>query len=207
MPAILEAFYPGQEGGNALADILFGNVSPAGRLPLTFPHRWEDSPVYATYPGSREVAHYKEGIFVGYRHFDKEGIEPLFPFGHGLSYTKFEYGELSIRPDRDPPRRQRNRATGCHQQRADGRRRSSTALPPRRGSKRRARAKGVEGICPHPFDTGRKKGYNFRLDQNALSFYDAVRGEWVAEAGKFEVLIGSSSRDIRLKGSFQLDSP
>ncbi|MFV2070640.1 MAG: glycoside hydrolase family 3 C-terminal domain-containing protein, partial [Pirellulales bacterium] len=85
VPAILEAFYPGQEGGRALADILFGDVSPSGRLPLTFPKRWEDCPAYGTYPGAKEVAYYQEGIFVGYRHFDREKIAPRFPFGHGLS--------------------------------------------------------------------------------------------------------------------------
>jgi len=87
VPAVIDAFYPGQEGGNALADILFGDVSPSGRLPLTFLKRWEDSPAYPTYPGERDVAHYSEGIFVGYRYFDKKNIEPQFPFGYGLSYT------------------------------------------------------------------------------------------------------------------------
>ena len=99
VPAILETFYPGQEGGNALADILFGTVSPSGRLPMTFPRRWEDSPAYGSYPGDKHVAHYKEGIFVGYRHFDKKNIEPLFPFGHGLSFATFEYCELEIVPE------------------------------------------------------------------------------------------------------------
>ncbi|MCK5136454.1 MAG: fibronectin type III-like domain-contianing protein [Bacteroidales bacterium] len=73
-----------------------GDISPSGKLPVTFPKKWEDSPVYGTYPGKKEVANYKEGIFVGYRHFDKENIEPLFPFGYGLSYTTFEYSDLKI---------------------------------------------------------------------------------------------------------------
>jgi len=96
VPVVIDAFYPGQEGGNALANILFGEVSPSGRLPLTFLKRWEDSPVYNTYPGDRDVADYKEGIFVGYRHFDKENIDPLFPFGYGLSYTSFVYSGLKL---------------------------------------------------------------------------------------------------------------
>ena len=83
-------------GGNALAEILFGVVNPSGKLPITFPQRWEDSPAYGTYPGTREEAIYKEGIFVGYRHFDKENIDPLFPFGFGLSYSHFDLKNLDL---------------------------------------------------------------------------------------------------------------
>jgi len=95
-PAIVEALYPGQEGGNALADILFGDISPSGKLPLTFPKKWEDTPVADSYPGTKEVAHYNEGIYVGYRWYDKKNIEPLYPFGFGLSYTTFEYSDLKL---------------------------------------------------------------------------------------------------------------
>jgi len=98
VPAILEAFYPGQEGGRALADILFGDVNPSGKLPLSFAAGLEDSPVYANYPGARESADYTEGLLVGYRHFDRKGIKPQFSFGHGLSYTRFSYDALSIQP-------------------------------------------------------------------------------------------------------------
>ncbi len=96
VPVIVEAFYPGQEGGHALADIIFGDVNPSGKLPLTFINQWEDSPVYSTYPGKKEEVDYKEGIFVGYRHFEKVTKDPLFPFGYGLSYTTFNYQDLDI---------------------------------------------------------------------------------------------------------------
>src|SRR5213078_1298840 len=98
VPALIQAWYPGQEGGTALAEILFGDVNPSGRLPATFERRWEDNPVHDSYypaAGTRRVA-YKEGVFVGYRGYEHKGTKPLFPFGHGLSYTTFTYGNLSI---------------------------------------------------------------------------------------------------------------
>jgi beta-glucosidase len=95
IPAILEAFYPGMEGGNAVARILLGEVNPSGKLPVTFPKRLEDTPAYinSTYPGAREI-NYGEGIFVGYRYYDKRRLEPAFPFGYGLSYTQFQIGAV-----------------------------------------------------------------------------------------------------------------
>lgn len=100
VPAIIEAWYPGQEGGTALAEILLGDANPSGRLPATFERRWEDNPVHDSYylePGTNKVV-YKEGVFVGYRGYEKNGTKPLFPFGHGLSYTTFSYGKLSVTP-------------------------------------------------------------------------------------------------------------
>jgi len=94
VPAILDAFYPGQDGGRAIADILLGNVNPSGKLSVTFPKRLEDTPAFLDYPGTRTVR-YGEGIFVGYRYYDKRLVEPLFPFGFGLSYTTFEYGKIA----------------------------------------------------------------------------------------------------------------
>ena len=102
-PSVLMAWYLGQETGNAIAGILFGNVNPSGKLPVTFLRRWEDSPAYGTYPEDNGVAVYNEGIYVGYRYFDTKSIEPLFPFGHGLSYTTFEYSNLQVTPQKAAP--------------------------------------------------------------------------------------------------------
>jgi beta-glucosidase len=102
VPAVLEAFYLGQEGGQALAEVLFGDVSPSGKLPASFIKRWEDSSAYGRYPGSGTVS-YDEGVFVGYRHLDAKGIEPLFAFGHGLSYAPFELANLTVTPARPGP--------------------------------------------------------------------------------------------------------
>ena len=114
VPALLEAWYPGQEGGTALAQIIFGDVNPSGRLPVSFERRWEDNPVHDSYypeAGSARVA-YKEGIFVGYRGYEHKNVKTRFEFGSGLSYSTFQYRSLNVRPisgisglsDRNPPR-------------------------------------------------------------------------------------------------------
>src|SRR5262249_3572353 len=104
VPAVFQAWYPGQEGGRALAELVFGDVNPSGRLPVTFERRWDDNPVHNSYypdAGGKQVR-YREGVYVGYRGFDHNGTKPLFPFGYGLSYTTFAYGNLSIkRPSGD----------------------------------------------------------------------------------------------------------
>ena len=100
VPAILHAWYPGQEGGTALAQILFGDYSPSGKLPASFERRWEDNPTFHSYypeKGENRVK-YSEGIFVGYRHYDRAETKPLFAFGYGLSYTTFGYSNLSVTP-------------------------------------------------------------------------------------------------------------
>ena len=100
VPALLEVWYPGQEGGKAAAEILFGDVNPSGRLPATFERRWEDNPVHDNYypaAGTTRVI-YKEGVFVGYRGYEHNNTKPLFPFGYGLSYTSFQYAHVEIKP-------------------------------------------------------------------------------------------------------------
>jgi len=100
VPTVLDAWYPGQEGGTALAQILFGDYSPSGKLPASFERRWEDNPVFHSYyPAKGESrVQYSEGVFVGYRHYDQSETKPLFPFGFGLSYATFTYSNLSIAP-------------------------------------------------------------------------------------------------------------
>ena len=104
--AIVLAYYPGLEGTSALTDILCGAVNPSGRLTVTYPRALKDTPAYNNYPGGRNVI-YGEGIFVGYRHYDYREVEPLFPFGHGLSYTEFEYSALKVTEQREGAARQR----------------------------------------------------------------------------------------------------
>lgn len=204
VPVVIDALYPGQEGGNALAGILFGDVSPSGKLPLTFLKRWEDSPAYGTYPGDRDVAYYNEGIFVGYRHFDKKNIEPLFPFGYGLSYTSFEYSNLKL----DKPVLEQNDTlsitmTVKNTGKMDGDEVVQLYIHDEKASVERE-VKSLKGFERVSLKTGESKEVSFKIDKSHLSFYDVKSKKWFAEPGIFDVLIGSSSRDIRLNQQFKL---
>jgi beta-glucosidase len=202
-PAIVDIWYGGQEGGNAIADVLFGQANPSGKLPVSFVKRWEDSPAYGNYPGQNLQVNYAEGIYVGYRYFDSKNVEPLFPFGYGLSYTKFDYSDLKVS--------------------AEG---ASSGKPVQvslqvRNSGSRAGAEVVElylhydghskvdrpvqelkGFRRVSLAPGESKVVQFTLDPNATAFYSVTKKAWTTEPGQFDVLVGSSSRDIRAKGSF-----
>ena len=203
-PALIDAFYPGQEGGHALAAILFGDVNPSGKLPMTFPKRRQDSPDYGTYPGTKELADYREGIYVGYRHFDKYDIEPLFPFGHGLSYTTFAYSDLRIKP---PRMAADDTVTVQLTVKNSGDMAGDEVVQlyvqdVKASVDREVKAlKRFKRISLRP---GESKIVSFQLDKNAMSFYDVKSNKWKAEPGRFNVLLGSSSRNIRLQGDFML---
>ncbi len=204
IPALIDAFYPGQEGGNALADILFGDVSPSGRLPMTFPKKWEDSPVANTYPGERDFAYYNEGIFVGYRHYDKNDIEPLFPFGYGLSYTSFEYSDIKL----DKPAMEQDdiltvSLTVKNIGTMNGDEVIQLYIHDEKASVERE-VKSLKGFERVNLKAGESKDVSFEIDKSDLSFYDVKNKHWIAEPGKFEIRIGASSRDIRLKSGFEL---
>ncbi len=200
--AVLQAYYPGMEGGNAIARVLFGEVNPSGKLSVTYPKRLEDTPAFNNYPGGREVA-YGEGIFVGYRHYDLRQIEPLFPFGHGLSYTEFEYLPLKISYAKNvfPIRLNASvKNTGSHAgkevvQLYISDLKASLPRPPKE-------LKGFRKILLQPGET---KEVVFELDERAFSFYDPLLKKWRWEPGEFEVGIGSSSRDIRQRLIFTLE--
>ena len=132
VPGLVETWFPGQEGGHALAAVLFGDVNPSGKLPDTLAARREDYPDFGHFPGVKGQVDYAEGIYVGYRHFDKAKIAPLFPFGYGLSYTTFRYGALKLSPAFACAGRDRHGQPGCHQH-----------GQPRRGRGRRT-------VCPRP---------------------------------------------------------
>lgn len=196
VPALLAAWYPGEEGGHAIADILFGDANPSGKLPMTFLKEWKDSPAYGHYPGENGVVDYAEGIYVGYRHFDKHNIEPLFPFGHGLSYTTFAYSDLKVTPHEISlnVRNSGSREGAEVVQLYIGARHASVDRP----------VKELKGFSRVALKPGETKTVTFHLDKGALSYYSTATHDWVAEPGAFDVLVGSSSRDIRLKGSLDL---
>jgi len=205
VPAIVEAFYPGQEGGNALTDILFGDINPSGKLPVTFMEKWEDHHAFKTYPGKKEYAEYTDGIYVGYRHYDKNNIEPLFPFGFGLSYTTFEYSDLklsakSIKQSNEIEVSLEVKNTG----KMDGDEIVQLYIHDVKASVERE-PKSLKGFQRVSLKAGESKTVTMKIDQSALAFYDAQAKKWLAEAGEFEVFIGTSSRDIRLQDSFKLN--
>ena len=204
VPAVLQSWYGGQETGNAIADVLFGDVNPSGKLPTTFPRRLEDNPTYINYPGENGKVHYGEGVFVGYRYYDKKLIEPLFPFGHGLSYTSFVYSSLSVDKAEYTSDDQiyvsldvqnTGRRPGAEVVQLYVRDVECSLMRPDK------ELKAFEKIL---LEAGELKTVTFTLDRQALSFYDPSKQSWVAESGEFEVLLGSSSRDIRLAGRFAL---
>lgn len=204
VPAVLYAWYGGQEAGHAVGDLLFGKAVPSGKLPVTFPARIEDSTAYGHYPGESLHVAYAEGIYVGYRGFDKRKTEPLFPFGFGLSYTTFEYSGLKIS---DKTVKMGGTLEVSLQVRNSGARAGDEIvqlyLHDVESSLDRPE-KELKGFRRLTLQPGQTATVSFTLDQAALSFFDPGRKDWVAEAGAFEVLVGASSRDTRLRGSFSL---
>jgi beta-glucosidase len=204
VPAVLYAWYGGEEVGHAVGDLLFGAASPSGRTPVTFPRRIEDSTAFGHYPGKDLHVEYAEGIYVGYRGFDRSKVEPLFPFGHGLSYTTFEYSGLEVSPEavkRD------GTVDVTLKVKNTGARPGAEVVqlyvhdPESSVDRPEKELKGFRRVSLQPGET---RAVSFTLDRSALSFFDPGRREWVAEPGAFEVLVGASSRDIRLRGAFRL---
>jgi len=202
--AVVEAYYPGLENGNAVASVLVGEVNPSGKLPVTFPVRLEDSPAYinASYPGCREV-NYGEGIFVGYRYYDKKDVIPLFPFGHGLSYTAFSYSDLRIPAKVKSGESFKVTVKVKNTGRMNGKEVVQLYIADLESSLPRP-VKELKGFSKVDLKAGQSKTVTFTLDGRSLAYYDPVKRDWVAEPGEFEVLVGSSSRDIRLQGQFTL---
>lgn len=206
VPAIVEAWYGGTEAGNAIASVLAGEVNPSGKLPFTFPVRLEDNPAIAldAYPGDGKQVEYKEGIFVGYRWNDRERIKPLFCFGHGLSYTTFEYGKVTAEgrqmgPDGTitvsvPVKNTGSRAGAEIVQLYVSDLKSSLPRP----------VKELKGFRKITLKPGQEQTVSFTIDRKALSFYDDTKQDWVAEPGAFEALVGASACDIRGKAAFEL---
>jgi beta-glucosidase len=204
VPAVLDMWYGGQEGGNAIAAVLFGDANPSGKLPVTFPRKWEDSPASANYPGKNLAVEYAERIYVGYRYFDTRNVEPLFAFGHGLSYCTFDYSALKISPERtDAARPVEVTLTVRNSGSRPGAEVMQLYIRDVKSSVDRP-FKELKGFRRVVLEPAQSQTVTLTIDKNAMSFYSPVKRDWVAEAGMFEVLVGSSSRDIRLKGTFEL---
>lgn len=208
VPAIVQSWYNGSESGTSLASILLGDVNPSGKLPFSFPVKLTDIGAHsfdtACYPGIDKEVTYKEGIFVGYRWLDKEKIKPLFPFGHGLSYTTFQYGKVSV--DKSKMELESKLIVSVDVTNTGGRvgaeivqlyiKDVKSSLP-----RPEKELKGFDKVTLNPGET---KTVSIIIDKSALSFFDPAKHDWVAENGDFEAVIGASATDIKGKASFKL---
>jgi beta-glucosidase len=206
VPAVLHAWYPGQEAGTALAQILFGDYSPSGRLPASFERRWQDNPTFHSYypeKGEKRVR-YSEGVFLGYRHFDRSETKPLFAFGYGLSYTTFGYSKLEVAPatgNLSKPvsvsfdvKNTGNRAAAEVAELYVGDSHASVPRP----------VKELKGFAKVNLEPGETKRVTLTLDRRAFSFYDVKKKDWSTEPGDFTIFVGSASDNIQLRSKFVL---
>lgn len=205
--AVVQGWFLGSESGNALAEVLMGDVNPSGKITFTFPVKLEDNGAHAlgAFPGTKTEVTYKEGIFVGYRWAEAHKIKPLFPFGHGLSYTTFKYGKALA--DKKAMTASDKISFTVNVKNAGSREGAEVVQLYIRDLKCSVprpvkELKGFEKVYLKP---GEEKKVTFTIDKSALSFFDADKHEWVAEPGDFEALIGASSSDIRSKVLFTLD--
>lgn len=200
---VLHAWYAGQEGGTALAEILFGKTNPSGRLPATFERKAEDNPTFNNYyPQNGNKIEYKEGIFVGYRGYEKNNIKPLFPFGFGLSYTNFAYSDLSVKPLND------GNFEISFNVKNTGKRDGAEVAQIYVGSKKDSRVprsfKELKGFEKVFLKAGETKKVSVKLNQRAFSYFDVSNQIWLAEAGDYEILVGRSTAEIILRGKANL---
>ncbi|QNG17404.1 beta-glucosidase [Rhodococcus triatomae] len=200
VPAIVEAWLLGQAGGGAIADVLYGDVAPCGRLTETIPRRLEDTPAYLDFPGDSAHVRYGEGLFVGYRWYDAREQDVEYPFGHGLTYTTFDYTDLEVTVTEtglDVGVTVSN--TGPRAGRAvvqvyTGLARSAVARPPRE-------LKGFAGV---ELEAGQSRRVTVEVSRKDLAYWDIRSGGWVVESGTYTVEVGESSRDIRDRAQVQV---
>lgn len=200
VPALLHIWYPGQEGGTAAADIIFGKVNPSGKLPVSFEKRQEDNPSFRYYhdeDGDMRVR-YGEGLMLGYRYYDSSDIKPLFPFGFGLSYTDFRYSGLKVSKEKDGECTFKVSFTVENAGDRDGAECAQVYVRPISPSVPRP-LKELKGFDKKMIAAGEKCTMEIILDKDAFSYYDETKEEFVCDKGKYEILVGSSSEDIRLK--------
>jgi beta-glucosidase len=200
--AILQAWYPGMEGGNALAEIIFGEVNPSGKLPFTFPKKLEDSPAHklGEYPGVNKVVQYKDDIFVGYRYFDTYKVEPQFSFGHGLSYTKFGFSDLSASKKEGSVIIKVNITNTGDRRGAEV---VQVYVSDDQASVKRP-AKELKAFKKVTLAAGERKELEFTLSPDAFQYYDESKKQFVLEPGLFKILVGNASDNISVMADVSL---
>lgn len=203
---IVECYLGGEMIGAAVCDVLFGKVNPSGKLAETFPKKLSDNPSFLNFPGEGDVVRYKEGIFVGYRYYEKKDMEVLFPFGHGLSYTEFEYSDITLSADEIKDSdiltvtvniKNTGKRDGKEAVQLYVRDTHSSVIRPEK------ELKGFEKVS---LKAGESKRVVFKLDKRAFAYYNTDIKDWYVEYGQFEILVGSSSADIRQKASVYVET-
>ncbi len=201
VPCILEGYLGGQAGAGGIADILFGEINPSGKLAETFPLKLEDTPAYRTFSGGPATVEYRESLYVGYRYYDTVGQPVLFPFGHGLSYTRFAYRDLALSQPKGEALtvtftvKNVGKVTGQEVVQLYMRDVASTAFRP---------AKELKAFAKVDLQPGEETEVTLDLDRRAFAWYDPQFKEWRVEAGTFEILVGASSQDIRLSAAIEM---
>ncbi|MCP3772732.1 glycoside hydrolase family 3 C-terminal domain-containing protein [Paenibacillus sp. MZ04-78.2] len=203
---VLEGYLGGQAIGGAIADLLFGDANPCGKLAETFPKQLSHNPSHLNFPGEGDKVEYKEGLFVGYRYYDAKQIEPLFPFGHGLSYTTFEYTGLIV---------DKREIRDTETVRIGVRVRNTGELPGKEIVQLYVRdveasvirpEKELKGFEKVELAPGEEKTVEFVLDKRAFAYYNPEMQDWHVESGDFEILIGKSSAELVLQGTIRVQS-
>ncbi len=208
VPAVLQAWYAGMEGGNVLASILFGDVNPSGRLPCTFPRRLVDNPAHASglarhYPGEAGTVHYDEGLLVGYRWNDAKAVEPLFPFGYGLSYTTYDYTGLKIEAGGEGGALATVECEVTNTGTRAGAEVVQLYVEPVNPSVVRP-VRELKAFSKVLLQPGEKRTVRLPLGARAFSYYSPERKAWLADVGEYRINVGHSSRELPLRGSFRL---
>lgn len=203
-PAIIQSWYPGMEGGNALAKIIFGEVNPSGKLPMTFPKKLEDHGSHALgeYPGdtAKLQVNYYDDIYVGYRYYDTYKVEPQFAFGHGLSYTNFSYGNLKAvttgkKVSVSFTIKNTGRSAGAETAQVYVSQPNSLLPRPEK------ELKGFQKVFLKP---GEQKNITVLLNEDAFQYYNDAQNKWVTDGGSYNILVGASSRDVKLNGKIKM---
>ncbi len=204
--AILHSFLGGEAGGSAVVDLLFGDVNPSGKLAETYPYKLEDTPCYDYFPGNTTTVEYREGIYIGYRYYDTAKKQVRYPFGYGLSYTKFEYSDISVSAD---DIKDTDKVTVKFKVKniggVDGAEIAQLYVS-KEDSKIFRAEKELKGFKKVYLKAGEEKEVEIELSKRAFAFYNVEIHDWHVESGKYNILVGASSRDILLTASINVSS-
>jgi beta-glucosidase len=204
--AVLEGYLPGQAGGGAIVDVLFGKANPSGKLAETFPMRIEDNPSFLDFPGFNDRVEYREGIFVGYRYYDKKAVDVLFPFGHGLSYTSFAYSNLAVNREKMTDNdtlevtvtvENTGKVAGSEVVQLYMAHQTPVVV---------CAPQELKGFAKVALAPGEQKTVTLTLNRRSFAYYDVAAADWMVESGLVEIRIGASSRDIRLTRTVEIES-